>query len=581
MERIHQRSGGECAFDQPRLRTYRLLVYLATAFLIAGGSGTPSTLVSTASVYLGLGLIGVGLHWAIRRGRSTVPWIWPAVLLLDVVAQAFVVGRMGGSGSPFLLLLALPILVWGVLRGLSGGIWAAALTVAADGVLLALSRGAGDGLRSPQSSGILMSYPGQGLIGLLLHSAAFLLLGGFSGLLGRRIRQEEASHRETRRELEQAHLDAESIVAQLSQGLLCLDSRGRITLQNGRAKALLAPWGGLAVGSDLTEIPLHSPLYPLTGHLLDRLGDSREQRHEILLGGRDGSDPLGLPCEVSTKPILDAAGQPRGLMILLHDLTVLRSREDERQHRERLAVIGELSAGLAHEIRNSLKPITGSVELLRREMPAGCESQDALMEIILRESESLENFLTEFLNFARDKNLQMETLPLERVLGEELSSLNALPDSPFRLTGRSQDAERLCVRIDRGALRQAVRNLGINALEAGGAPIEVGWRRHGAEAVIFMRDHGPGIPPELRRKVLEPFFTTKPQGTGLGLAIARDLINRLGGRLILEPADGGGTCACIHLPLVEGEHDRAEGRAAAEETRPVDLPGSRGQARAA
>lgn len=534
------RSATEFSLQGARLRFYRVFLYLAIATLIAGGSGSPRTLLSTAGLYLVLALAGAAL--SVRPGHIGPVPLWSFALCIEVGAHILVIARMGEPGSPFLLLPALPILLWGILRGLSGGIPASILALLGE----ALLRGAGPSAwpgRSPMS--------GEAPTALLFHAAAFLLLGAFSGMLGRRIRQEEAEHQETRRELEQAQLDAESIVAHLSRGLVCLDRRGRVSRMNGRAQALLSPWGGIEVGGAVSDVPPSSPLYPLARHLSERLDSCGEESHEIHLGPPAGADAPGFPCEISTTPILDGQGERHGIMVLLNDLTELRAREAHRRHKERLALIGELSAGLAHEIRNSLKPITGSVELLRRETPAGDEARDALMEIILREAESLENFLTEFLNFARDKNLQMQLLPLEMVLGEELESLNALPQSPFRLVSRPGEGKPLRVQADRGALRQVVRNLGINALEAEGAPIEVGWKRDGREAVIFMRDHGPGIEPELRRKVFEPFFTTKPSGTGLGLAIARDLVDRLGGRLTLEPAAGGGTLACIRLPSVE------------------------------
>jgi hypothetical protein len=93
-----------------------------------------------------------------------------------------------------------------------------------------------------------------------------------------------------------------------------------------------------------------------------------------------------------------------------------------------------------------------------------------------------------------------------------------------------------------------------------GAPVEVGWRRSGGEAEVYLRDHGPGLTEEVRARVFEPFFTTKPRGTGLGLAIARDLAERLGGRLNLEPAPGGGTRACLRLPLLSDESEQMEPR---------------------
>jgi signal transduction histidine kinase len=528
--------------------SYRLFLCLAVALVVAGSSTSSlPALLRTAGVYLALCLAGLVLHGLAARGwrRS----LWRAAAAMDVAAQAWVVLRASGSQGPVLLLLAVPILIWGVLQGAAGGVWAAVLGIIADFLLGALTGESGEG-RVPAA---------------LLHVPALLVLGLLAGLLGRRIRREEKEHQETRRELEQAQLDAESIVSRLARGLLCLDSEGRISRVNHRAEALLAPYGPIVPGTIMTGCREEDPLRPLALHLAQRLGSTREETHEVVLGSPAAAEaPNGcpsLPLEVATAPVLGRTGEAHGLVVLLSDVTERRAHEAVMRRRERLAVIGELAAGLAHEIRNSLKPITGSVELLRRVTATGDDTRDALMEIILRESESLENFLTEFLHFARDKKLEMELLPLERVLGEELTSLNALP-GPFRLIRPEQD-ERVLVRADRSALRQAVRNLGINALEAtgrdGAAGIEVGWRREGEEAVIFIRDHGPGIPQEVRSRIFEPFFTTKPHGTGLGLAIARDLVDRLGGCLSLSPAEGGGTRASIRLPVVreESEGDRA------------------------
>ena len=126
----------------------------------------------------------------------------------------------------------------------------------------------------------------------------------------------------------------------------------------------------------------------------------------------------------------------------------------------------------------------------------------------------------------------------------------ALPGGSFQLARPEPDHFPLPVCADRSCLRQILRNLGLNAIEAGGAPVEVGFRRVGDEAEVYLRDHGPGLADEVRARAFEPFFTTKPRGTGLGLAIARDLAERLGGRLALEPAPGGGTRASLRLPLL-------------------------------
>ena len=538
---MHARETGE----QARFRIHRLLAVLAVAVL-AAGTGPAGTHAVTALGYLGLEAGGILCQVVSERsGRARRLWI--AASLLDVAASAFVAFRLGPTGSPVLLLLALPVVFWGLIRGIAGGSWAAGGAIAAHVALSGLIPRVGLGAS-------LLVAPAT----VVAQVVSLALLGLLAGLLGRRLGRAEAMQHATARELEQARLDAESIVAHLSHGLLCLDDEGRISRLNAGAREMLGSLGEVRPGVRLADLLRVEPLFDLAVHLASRLTSAGEEICEVLLGSFPGR--AAVPVEVTTTPILDHEGRPRGLVVLLADLTERRAREDERRRHDRLALIGQLSAGLAHEIRNSLKPISGSVELLRREMPSSGGTRDMLMEIILRESEALEAFLEEFLHLARDKSLQMEELPLERVIGEELESLASLPGGVFRLARSDPGEPLLRVRADRACLRQILRNLGLNAIEAGGAPVEVGWRRAGGEAEIYLRDHGPGLTDENRARAFEPFFTTKPRGTGLGLAIARDLAERLGGRLALYPAEGGGTRAILRLPLIPTPTERAMAR---------------------
>jgi signal transduction histidine kinase len=521
--------------ESARFRLHRLLAILVVAVL-AAGSGPPATRAVTALGYLALEATGI-LCQVVNERRGRIRGLWIVAALLDVAASAFVAFRLGPTGSPVLLLLALPVLIWGLTRGIAGGSWAAGGGITAHLALCGVIPGVG--LDAP-----LRAAPAS----VAAQAVSLVLLWLLAGLLGRRLGQAEAMQHSTARELEQARLDAESIVAHLSHGLLCLDEEGRISRLNTGACDLLGGFGEIRPGVRLADMLKTEALFDLAIHLASRLVSAGEEVREVGLGSRGAS--AAMPLEVTTTPILDHQGRSRGLLVLLADLTERRAREEERRHHDRLAVIGQLSAGLAHEIRNSLKPISGSVELLRRELPASEGAPDILMEIILRESEALENFLAEFLQLARDKNLQMEELPLERVVGEELESLAALPGGNFRLVRPDPGESPLRVRADRTCLRQILRNLGLNAIEAGGMPVEVGWRRAGEEVEVYLRDHGPGLAEEIQARAFEPFFTTKPRGTGLGLAIARDLAERLGGRLALEPAEGGGARASLRLPLI-------------------------------
>jgi two-component system, NtrC family, sensor histidine kinase PilS len=527
--------------EQARFRIHRLLAVLAVAVL-AAGSGPAATRLATAAGYLAVEAVGILCQVTSERS-ARARRLWVAAALLDVAASAFVAFRLGPTGSPVLLLLALPVLIWGLTRGIAGGSWAAAGGIAAHLALCGLIPRLGADLTARIAPASVVA-----------QATSLVLLGLLAGLLGRRLGRAEAMQHSTARELEQARLDAETIVAHLSHGLLCVDDSGRISRLNAGARELLGGFGEIRPGVRLAELLLFESLFDLAMHLASRLASTREEICEVTLGSSPGR--AAVLVEVTTTPILDQEGRPRGLVVLLADLTERRAREEERRRHDRLALLGQLSAGLAHEIRNSLKPISGSVELLRRELPEGGGARDTLMEIILRESEALEAFLGEFLHLARDKSLQMEELPLERVVGEELDSLASLPGGSFQLARPDPAEPLLRVRADRSCLRQILRNLGLNAIEAGGLPVEVGWRRVDEEAEIYLRDHGSGLAEEIRARVFEPFFTTKPRGTGLGLAIARDLAERLGGRLALEPAEGGGTRASLRLPLISARAER-------------------------
>lgn len=521
----------ERAGEVLRFAPARLALVLAVAALVLGTPTVDFTeRMVVAGFYLALALSGLSLS----AFRGPLPGLLAGGL--DVAAHALVFARMGGAASSFLLLLALPILVWGLARGVPGGLWTAVAALAAE-----IYTGRLDGTFA-DGGGVLSLSVAR----FAFHAAGFLLLGLFAGLLGRRFAEAEARHLRTRRELEVTRLDAESILACLATPLLCADSSGTVRRWNAPAASLfpseLTEERRIAGGIPLAELDL-TRVAPLTNHLAQCLEDQSFGTTEITIG--EGRDRLLL--EVVTAPIRAAGDREGGLTALLSDLTERRRAEEAERRREKLAVVGQLSAGLAHEIRNSLKPITGCVELLLDDLPASPSARD-LMEIILREADSLERFLSDFLAFARDKSLQVEALPLERVVEEEALALRAVLRQPL-VVAKAQGLDG-AVRADRDAVRQILRNLALNAEQADGShAIEFSAAVDGEDLCLGLRDHGPGIAPEVKSRLFEPFFTTKPRGTGLGLAIARDLAERLGGRLSLENADTGGCLATLRLPL--------------------------------
>ncbi len=493
----------------------------------AASLSLPSRLLAALVYFVGASLAVFTLH---RSWFGKASWI--VALMVDLAVHGYVIERTGGASGPFLLLFALPIVVWGFQRAIQGGVSAAALSVLI---------GVGLGWISPgQGDGFAQSW--------VFRTFAFLLLGVFSGFLGRRLARERAEFQRARNELEQVQLDALSIVSCLSSGLLCLDDQLRIRLWNQSAEAILGRHGALENGESLdtlARLPYLQPFVQVVDPLL------REQTHSnfqcSLTGGNNSGGDIR-PLEGTVSPIIDSRGLYRGHVILFADISDRIAREAEEKSRERLAWIGQMSAGLAHEIRNSLKPITGSVELLLSEDVS--PEQATLMDIILRESENLEVFLTEFLDFARDKTLQVRPQNLERVVKEEFQALAALSGGRVRIVEPSGSDSLSTIMADRSALAQILRNLGVNALEADETNrIELGWNVERQEAVLFVRDFGPGVPEDILNRVCDPFFTTKARGTGLGLAITRELVERQGGRLLLESRPDEGTTAWVRLPL--------------------------------
>jgi signal transduction histidine kinase len=497
-----------------RTLTVRALVGGAVAILLA----LPATQAPEILPPALLGLLGISTLTAAVTG-GLLPGRRRAVLLalaaFDLVTETMLVGATGVARSPFVLLFSLTIASAALSYGLAAGI---AFSAAA-----ALGYWAGI-LRIGAASDAAVA----------VTSFCLLLLGLLTGLLGRRLAAEGREIARVRAELAQAQLDAESIVASLTSPLLCLDVAGRIRRANPPACELLG-FEALPEGASLAECgdPVRlGPLRDLVGSALDGSGSPAV---EIALPG----DPP-TPIEVIASPVRDVEGCPKGLVLLLTDLTRRKHAEAEQARRERLAVVGELSGHLAHEIRNSLKPVVGSIELLQGEIPRGGVAGE-LMEIILRESESLEAFLSDFLTFARDKSLTFTDFDLDELMREEVAALTCHPARAQAVRIEAiVGAGRGNVCSDRGALREILRNLILNALEATReGTVAISWRRDNGGLELLVEDSGMGLPEGPPENLFEPFCTHKAGGTGLGLSIARRLARRLGGDVSLERRDPG------------------------------------------
>jgi signal transduction histidine kinase len=229
----------------------------------------------------------------------------------------------------------------------------------------------------------------------------------------------------------------------------------------------------------------------------------------------------------------------------------LARAHEQLVQRERLAALGELSAVVAHEVRNPLGAIFNSVATLRRMV--GAESPTLpLLDIVGEESERLNRIVDDLLNFARPSSPTPHPVALERLLEESVRGALADASGPLDVEWALEPGVPP-VSVDERMMRQAFLNLALNAVQAmaNGGVLRVGVRRAAGEppgVEVEFTDTGPGIPPEARARLFEPFFTTKAKGTGLGLALVKRIVESHYGRLTVESPTRGGTTFRLFLP---------------------------------
>jgi len=243
-----------------------------------------------------------------------------------------------------------------------------------------------------------------------------------------------------------------------------------------------------------------------------------------------------------------------GTIVIFQDLTELREMESRLKREERLAAVGRLAAGIAHEIRNPLASISGSIEMLRSGLSV--ESEDRrLMDIILRETDRLDGLISEFLTYVKPVRHRMGRVDLEHVLRETAEALRATDAGRNVSLSLPPPGTLHAIRGDRDHLKQVAWNLLLNAVQAtrGQGKVEIRGAdsrlgRSGDVVIVEVVDDGVGISPEDLPRIFEPFFTTKERGTGLGLAMVHKVVEAHGGHIEVESEPGHGAVFRVVLP---------------------------------
>ncbi len=454
----------------------------------------------------------------------------------------------GGARSLFGFLY----LIWIVHAAIRSGARAAIVTSATATLVFGLMVfGTAEGwLPVFDASGV--ATPAELLRAMGTHTLAFVAVA----MLAHRFAREVEVGQDELYELAEIH---QRIVDNVSSGLLTVSQVQRITSFNREAERITGysskdvigwPLGDLF--PDLAASQTRGPGAGPGSEAPEGAGDGGIARGQIRFSNREQEE---LCLGFSLSSLTDEEGQPEGSVLIFQDLTRVLQLEEELRRSERLGAVGQLAAGLAHEIRNPLASLSGAIELLAGDLPQVDANSRRLMRIVQRETGRLDRLVSSFLSYAGPGPARLEQVALNELL-EELRQLLESGECPAARVYLELSPE-LGVLGNPDQLRQVFWNLVLNAVEAGGADNEIRVRgahvaaeeAHGSPMVeVEISDQGEGIPAEILERVFEPFFTTKPKGTGLGLVTVHRVVEAHWGQLMLKSRSGEGTSVRVRLP---------------------------------
>ena len=370
--------------------------------------------------------------------------------------------------------------------------------------------------------------------------SAVLIVMGFGGLVSLSWMQ---NYRVAQKNLQDTTAYADEIVTHLPVGLIATDPSGRIAFFNTAAERI--------TGLDLASLRGQNADESLPGNFCG-LQEALEQGETILEEEMTCRTPGGaeVPVSVSAVRIVNAVDDYVGQVIIIRDLGEVRRLQDEVRRQEKLAAIGGLAAGVAHEIRNPLSSIKALATFFAGQFASGSEGREAA-DVMTQEVDRLNRAITELLEFARPTDLKPQPTDMRFLIERSLQLVRQdAADRDIQIETHIDDD--LCpVWIDPDRFSQCLLNLYLNAIQAmdKGGTLWVRCRSNSARQLeIAVSDTGPGIAPADRQQIFNPYFTTKPKGTGLGLAIVHKIVEAHEGRLQVESTAGKGSRFTLRLP---------------------------------
>jgi two-component system sensor histidine kinase PilS (NtrC family) len=476
-------------------------------------------------------------------------WLVDVQLALDALTAAAFVWVTGGVLSYYSFVYVLPIMAASAVRSRHGAVRITALSLALyAGTAAAQYAGAPFQPWSVWEPGTVAFLP-VGLVDeytVVVHLLGILAVGLLTGSLADRVRKADEQLADASTAIANLQAYSEHIIDSLTMGLVTTDLHGRILTFNRAAETITGRARASAAGRPAAEILDLPEAFAAT--LDPERPPAGSPRADYRYRRPDGSEiDLGLSATT-----LETSSGRSGFLFTFQDVTTIKRLERDARMQQRLAAVGEMAAGIAHEIRNPLASISGSMQILRKELALNGE-QSQLMDIVLRESERLNETIRSFLAYARPRRFGIARLDL-RPLVQDVALLlrNSAEVGQDHVVEVDVPSLPVWCEADEGQVRQVIWNLATNGLRAmpGGGRLRLGARREAGNAagVLVVGDDGVGIVESDLEAMFQPFHGTFEKGGGLGLAIVHRIVHDYGGQIRVASRPGAGTTVEVRLP---------------------------------
>ncbi|MEA2030088.1 MAG: ATP-binding protein [candidate division Zixibacteria bacterium] len=493
-----------------------------------------------------------------QRLRNIAALVTPLHFILELVVESGIIYATGNVNSPFSALFILTIVSAALTYRLIGTLIVASIVSLAYAFIIWL------GLSYFNDSGIsgkalktIFDVQDEVFYPIFLHFLIFYLAAFITGYLAERLRRQDRQLADTSTALRKAKLETDDILRNLNSGLITVDASGQIIFFNHAAENILGYREESVCGLLCTEVFAERMPY-LAVFLMNSIRNHVPQiRREIeITDGSGNRVPLGL----SISHLTEEDKKLRGVIAIFSDLTEAKLLEAKVRSADRLTAVGELSASIAHEIRNPLAAISGSVEVLKSDIELSGENR-RLMDLIVKESHRLSRILSEFLDYSRIERTAYNKVDLCRVVGDTIQVLHHHESFNESIKVRFETEESILYVVgDEDLFKQLLLNLSVNACEVlgtdgGSLTFRLVSDKEEGTAVLFVDDNGPGITQNLSKQIFEPFFSTKKNGSGLGLAIVNRICSALKLDLSVDSQPGEGTTFKIEFHIFKSPND--------------------------